>query len=64
MAGFISFDYKCTNTDCAQFEKIDDRIHRRDEEQVCKECKGPVEKLVSFPGGARGRHVSWSLWQV
>jgi ribosomal protein L37AE/L43A len=58
---FISFDYKCTNTDCPEFDKRHERVHIKDEVQTCEKCSNTLKKMACAPTVP---HVSWSTWRI
>jgi hypothetical protein len=58
---FITFDYKCINPDCTEFNKQHERFHIKDDVQTCKSCGKTLEKMPCAP---KQPHVSWSLWRV
>jgi predicted SprT family Zn-dependent metalloprotease len=57
----IVFDYRCINEDCPAHEIKEERIHKKDEIQLCSKCN---EELQRLPAGQKGAHISWSTWRI
>ena len=58
---FITFDYKCLNEECSMHNKRLERFHKKDEVQLCKECKTAMLKMPCAP---KQPHISWSTWRM
>lgn len=69
--GFRTFDFKCTNENCAIVGVKEERFIRYDslipddldikcEQQLCESCGSTLQKCVSAPP----THISWSLWRA
>jgi hypothetical protein len=58
---FKTFDYKCVNQECSEYDKRHERLHLDNETQTCKVCQ---QALLKMPCAPKHPHISWSTWRI